>query len=115
MAEPIDPNTRFIRKGAFGCVVEPALPNVNEIGHWNKFPGNVSKLFRKKANYNLALHRTRKAQNIMKNRGQRMNTYKHNYKPKNLLMREEIKKKEKIMFLVIVIALISSIYFLYKK
>ena len=41
--------------------------------------------------------------------------YYHNYKPKNLLMRENLKKKEKLFFSVIVFALISIIYFLYKK
>ena len=41
--------------------------------------------------------------------------YYQNYKPKNLLMRENLKKKEKLFFFVIIVALISIIYFLYKK
>ncbi len=86
MAAPINAATRFVSRGSFGCVVEPALPNENETGTWTQFPRNVSKLFRNRENYNAALQHTRKAQNLMgHNRGHRMNTYRHNYKTANSL------------------------------
>ena len=44
-----------------------------------------------------------------------MDKYYHNYKPKNLLMRENLKKKEKLLFFAIIVSLIGIIYFLYKK
>ncbi len=86
MAAPIDAATRYVSRGSFGCVVEPALPNENEMGAWTQFPANVSKIFRNRHNYNAALNHTRKAYNMMgHNRGHRMNTYRHNYKTANSL------------------------------
>lgn len=86
MAVPINPKTKYLGKGSFGCVVQPALPNVNESGQWTQYPQNVSKIFRSKNEYNLAMTRTRKAHNIMgKNKGHRLNTYKHKYTTANNL------------------------------
>ena len=85
MAAPIDPAMRYIRKGSFGCVVEPALPNENKSG-WVTYPKHVSKLFRQQQNYNSALNKTRKAYNLMgQNSGHTLNSYTHNYKTANVL------------------------------
>ncbi len=85
MAAPIDPSTQFLGKGSFGCVVQPALPNENESG-WVQYPQNVSKIFRRYTEYRNALNRTQKAHSIMgKNKGHRLNTYKHKYTTVNVL------------------------------
>jgi len=43
-----------------------------------------------------------------------MDKYYHHYKPKKILMMETLKKKQKIMFAVIVLALLAIIWYLYK-
>lgn len=44
-----------------------------------------------------------------------MDKYYHHYKPKNLLVRENMKKREKILFVLIIALLISFIVYIYKK
>ena len=41
--------------------------------------------------------------------------YYHNYKPKDLLQREKLKRKEKYIFIVSVMALVGFILIIYKK
>jgi hypothetical protein len=44
-----------------------------------------------------------------------MDKYYHNYKPKDVLMREKMKNKEKIFFVVIIVVLITFISYIYNK
>lgn len=80
------PDTKYIAKGSFGCVVEPGLPNKGPDDKWEQFPKNVSKIFKNKITYNRALNSTKKAHNLMgKNNAHRMNTYKYSYLMANSL------------------------------
>lgn len=44
-----------------------------------------------------------------------MDKYYHHYKPKNLLVRENMKRREKILYILIIAALIGFIIYNYKK
>lgn len=45
-APTINRSTRYVAKGAFGCVVDPALPNYNaDTNSWKTFPHEVTKMF----------------------------------------------------------------------
>jgi len=44
-APPPPPPYRKIGKGSYGCVVRPALPNVNNSGKRIEYPENISKVF----------------------------------------------------------------------
>ena len=44
-----------------------------------------------------------------------MDKYYHHYKPKNLLVRENMKRREKILYILIIAALIGIIIYNYKK
>jgi hypothetical protein len=43
-----------------------------------------------------------------------MDKYYHNYKPKNLLIRENLKRRQKILYLIIIALLLGAIWRLYK-
>jgi len=81
---PIPPELKYVAHGTYGCVVDPALPN-NEAGVWKQYPGNVTKLFKRKKSYDDAIIASQKAYNAMgHNNGHRFNPYRHRYKVSNL-------------------------------
>lgn len=41
--------------------------------------------------------------------------YYHNFKPRNLLLREKLRKKEKLFFITIIVVLLGIIMYLYKN
>ena len=52
--EQMSKSYRILGKGAYGCVIQPALPNRIQ-GEWVQHPTNVSKLFSNQANANKAM------------------------------------------------------------
>lgn len=78
------PNLEAVGEGGFGAVFKPALPNrVN--GVMRNFPGNVTKAFYRKENYDKIVDLAPRIQNLMgSNEGHRINTYTRKYKARNL-------------------------------
>jgi serine/threonine protein kinase len=82
---PYSPDTKYIAKGSFGCVVKPGLPNKGPDTNWEQFPNNITKIFKRKKDYKTGLNSTIKAHQIMgKNTAHRMNEYKYKYTARNL-------------------------------
>jgi hypothetical protein len=57
------PNTsssKFIAKGSYGCILHPALPNLNNSGRLRPYNRNVTKLFETRVNRNKALANSQK-------------------------------------------------------
>lgn len=77
--------TKYIKHGSYGCVVNPALPNkVN--GEWKTFPDQITKLYFKPHNLQKALNDSNSIYNLFgKNKGHKVNSYTYkNYKGSNL-------------------------------
>jgi hypothetical protein len=79
---PYSPDTEYVAKGSFGCIVKPGLPNKGyKIDNkWEQFPKSVSKIFIHSPHYYTALSSTKKAHNIMgADPAHIMNSYKYQY------------------------------------
>lgn len=78
-------DTKYIKRGSYGCAVNPALPNkVN--GEWKTFPDQISKLYFKPAVLEKAFKNSNNVYNLFgKNKGHKLNRYSYkNYKGSNL-------------------------------
>jgi serine/threonine protein kinase len=77
-------NAEFVAKGGFGCVVKPALRNIDS-GALKSFPGQISKVFKSETSYEDAIEASQKAYNIMgKNKGHKVTGYKRAFTGSNL-------------------------------
>lgn len=77
--------TKYIKRGSYGCAVNPALPNkVN--GEWKTFPDHISKLYFKPKTLEKAITDSNSIYNLFgKNKGHKLNSYTYkNYKGRNL-------------------------------
>lgn len=78
IAPPIQ-NRTVLGRGSYGCVVDPALPNLAANGSWTSYPGNVTKLFKDKKNYDSAVRKSQVAYNVLgRQENQRFNPYSYN-------------------------------------
>lgn len=72
-------NRTVLGRGSYGCVVDPALPNLAADGSWTSYPGNVTKLFKDKRNYESAVRKSQVAYNVLgRQENQRFNPYSYN-------------------------------------
>ena len=77
--------SKFVKKGSYGCVMRPALPNRDNAGNWHEYPGNITKLYTDALNADKAVSDSGKIQSLMgENAGLKVHTYKHRYQVKNL-------------------------------
>lgn len=76
----------FVAKGAYGCVIKPALPNrSNGERKWTAYPKNVTKLFFTRKNMKKAYNDSRRMYEVLgHNKGHKTYKYKHNYNASNL-------------------------------
>ena len=84
---PISPNLEYVAKGSFGCVYDPALPNISANGEsWESYPNNVVKFFRKKEELNRAVESAQAIyEELGHNNGHRLTPYKYqSYKKINI-------------------------------
>ena len=85
------PNTsssKFIAKGSYGCILHPALPNLNNSGVLRPYNRNVTKLFETRKNRNKALANSQQMSAITRDLNiYRAEPYRFNYN-KSLLSPE---------------------------
>ena len=83
---PIPPELSYVAKGAYGCVIKPALPNrVNNYEDWTQYPNNVTKLFFKKGNMKKAYTNSQTMYNLLgRNNGHKTQKYRHKYRSSNI-------------------------------
>lgn len=71
--------SKFIKRGSFGCVVRPALPNKNNDG-WHEFPAYITKIYSNDITAEKAQQNSKKIQEIMgENAGLVVHKYRHPY------------------------------------
>lgn len=77
--------SKFVKKGSYGCVVRPALPNKNERGIWREYPHNITKIYTNSTNVDKAIRNSDQVQNIMgANKGIAVHRYSHPYTVENM-------------------------------
>ena len=83
---PIPPELSYVAKGAYGCVIKPALPNrANNYEGWTQYPNNVTKLFFKKTNMKKAYKNSQTMYNLLgRNNGHKTMKYRHKYRSSNI-------------------------------
>ena len=84
---PISPDFTYVAKGSFGCVYEPALPNISENGKsWESYPDEVVKFFADKGNRNRAVESaTAVYEDLGHDNGHRLKPYTYkSYKKTNI-------------------------------
>lgn len=76
----------FVAKGAYGCVVKPALPNRAERDRrWTHYPKNVTKLFFTRKNMKKAYNDSKHMYELLgHNKGHKTYKYKHSYNATNI-------------------------------
>jgi serine/threonine protein kinase len=81
-------NADFVAAGSYGCVVKPALPNVNVEGNdpsWKYYDGNVTKLYTNKDHLKKAIKDAKRIYKMTDNDGHLVHPYKFEaYKGKHL-------------------------------
>lgn len=84
--KPVAPTYKILGKGSFGAVIQPALPNrASNTEPWTEYPGNVTKIFYKRRDFEKALEAQKTAFTIFADKAEyRANTYAHPYKRSNL-------------------------------
>jgi hypothetical protein len=81
-----DDGLSFVAKGAYGCVVKPALPN-REDGKrkWMTYPKNVTKLFFTRKNMKKAYEDSKNMYKLLgHNKGHKTYKYKHTYESSDI-------------------------------
>jgi serine/threonine protein kinase len=75
---------KILGQGVFGIVVGPALPNRNASGKNIHYPGNVTKIYRKKVNYHKAINNSKTLKEKIPHAIVELQPYEHKYTLKNL-------------------------------
>ena len=83
IADEVPADMKFLGRGAYGCVVEPALPNRID-KTWETHPGDVTKLFVNKYSANSAIEKAEIVYNTFGDSEQRMIPYTQVYSSSNL-------------------------------
>lgn len=81
---PISNDLEFVAKGAYGCIIKPALPNIRN-NEWQLYPKNVTKLFFEKDDMKKAYNDSKAMYKLLgRNKGHKTHKYKYNYRASNL-------------------------------
>lgn len=78
-------DTKFIAAGTEGCVLKPALPNLNNDNNWKEYPNSVTKLYTKPFYIEKAIKDSETIYDLLKNSTHQVHQYKYKgYTGKNI-------------------------------
>lgn len=92
LIEYVYPNTtrintrdpRYVAHGSYGCVVNPAYPNINDTGKIVEFPNQISKIFKSKRNYDKSMSTAQKVYEFTNAPEHKQYAYRRTFKIRNI-------------------------------